>query len=75
MRGMTPSQARAFRDRWHAVAAAEAEEHRSASLALRWEQMNALHCLGVGLKLAPPSTGEQEKIAWERWAKLKDLRE
>lgn len=75
MRGMTPSQARAFRDRWHAVAAAEAEEHRSASLLLRWEQMNALHRLGVALRLTPRSTGDQEKIVWERWAKLKELSE
>jgi hypothetical protein len=29
----------------------------------------------AGLKLSPPSTGDQERIVWERWAKLKELTE
>ena len=72
---MTRSQAKAFRDRWQAVAAAEAEERRRASLRLRWQQMNALRRLMVGLKLSSPSTGEEEKIVWERWARLKERSE
>jgi hypothetical protein len=75
MGGLTRSQARAFRDRWNAVTAAQAEERRSTSRHLRWEQMNALRRLMVGLKLTLSSTGEQEKIVWERWARLKDLAE
>jgi len=70
---MTPTQARAFRDRWRAVAAAEVVEHRNASLELRWRQMNALHALGVGLQLISPSAATQEQLVWERWARLKDL--
>jgi hypothetical protein len=68
---MMPSQARAFRDRWQAVATVEAEERRNASLALRWRQMNALYGLGVGLGLVSPSPGMQDWTVWERWARLK----
>ncbi len=75
MHRMTRSQAKAFRDRWQAVAAVEAEERRGTSLRQRWVQMNALRGLMVGLKLSPPSDGDQEKIVWERWARLKDLTE
>lgn len=75
MRKMARSQAKAFRDRWHAVAAAEAEERRRASLLLRWQQMNALRNLMMGIKLSPPSSVEQERIAWERWARLRALHE
>ncbi len=72
---MTPSQARAFRSRWQAVATAEAEERRSTSLRLRWQQMNALRRLALGLKLSVPPMDEQEEIVRERWARLKDITE
>jgi hypothetical protein len=72
---MTRSQAREYRDRWQAVADVEAEERRSASLRLRWEQMNSLRRLALGLELSVPSMDEQERIIWERWAKLKELNE
>lgn len=75
MTGMTRSQAEAFRHRWQAVAATEAEEHRSASLQPRWKQLNALRCLAGGLDLAVGSVDEQEKSVWKRWARLKDLAE
>lgn len=75
MRRMTRSQAGDYRDRWQAVAAVEAKERMSMSLRQRWSQMNALRCLMAGLKLSPPSTGDQERIVWERWAKLKELTE
>lgn len=73
MHKMTGPQARAFRDRWHAVAAAERKEHRRASMDLRWQQMNALRCLMVGLELTQTMSDEQEETVWQRWARLKDL--
>lgn len=71
MREMTRSQAEAFRDRWNSVAAAWAEERRSASIQLRWEQMNALRRLAVGLELPLDPTDEQEETVWKRWSGLK----
>lgn len=75
MHRMTRPQAKAFRDRWQVVAAFEAEERKRASLMLRWQQMNALRNLTIGLGLSLPSSQEHERIAWERWAWLKELRE
>jgi hypothetical protein len=75
MRRMTRSLAKAYRDRWQAAAAVEAEEHRSSSVLQRWEQMNSLRGLMIALNLPAPSTSEQEKAVWERWARLKDLAE
>jgi len=72
MHQMTRLQAKAFRDRWNAVAALEAEERRRTSLRTRWQQMNALRRLMIGLKLSTPLSEEQEKYVWERWAKLKE---
>lgn len=71
MTGMTRSQAEAFRGRWQAAAAAEAQECRSASLRLRWEQLNALRRMMIGLGLSPSAMVEQERIVRERWARLK----
>lgn len=75
MRRMTPSEAKAYRDRWQAIAAVEAEERRSSTLQQRWEQMNSLRGLMIGLNLPAASTTDQEKTVWERWARLKDLAE
>jgi hypothetical protein len=75
MARMTRSQAKAFRDRWQAVAAVEAEDRKSSSLEQRWAQMNALRRLMIGLRLPPPSRTDQESVVWERWSKLKDLAE
>jgi len=73
MRRMTRSQAKAFRDHWDTVASVQAEERRCTSLQLRWEQMNALRRLAVGLALPLTSPADQEEIVWERWARLKKV--
>ncbi len=39
------------------------------------QAMNALRRLIPALELSPLPSGEQERIVWERWAKLKDLHE
>jgi len=59
-----------FRKRWQAVAALEREEQREASVALRWQQLNAIQRLAIGLEL-PLREQFEEEIVRQRWAKLK----
>ena len=59
-----------FRKRWQAVAALEREEQREASVALRWQQLNAILRLAIGLGL-PLREQFEEDIVRQRWAKLK----
>jgi len=69
---ITSAQAKAFRDRWQAVAAAEAEERKRISVGLRWQQLNALWRLAVGLGLLPTEPEGVQEVQ-ERWAKLKEV--
>ena len=64
---------REFRERWQAVAAVEIEEQRTASIELRWQQLNAILRLAVGLgvPLVKPGEDEEENAVRRRWAKLK----
>ena len=59
-----------FRKRWQAVAALEREEQREASVALRWQQLNAILRLAISLEL-PLREQFEEEIVRQRWAKLK----
>jgi hypothetical protein len=61
-----------FRERWQAVAAIEAEEQRTASVALRWQQTNAILRLAIGLGL-PLMESDEEEVVRRRWAKLKGV--
>jgi len=71
---MDDQQAREFRERWQAVAAIEAEEQRVASMALRWQQMNAILRLAMGLGLPLTEPDEEEEDVRRRWARLKGVR-
>ncbi len=71
MAKMTRAQAKAFRDRWHVVGLAEAEERRHASLRLRWQQLNALWRMAVTLGLLP-TEAEGVQDARKRWVTLKE---
>jgi hypothetical protein len=62
-----------FRERWQAVAAFEAEEQRSASVALRWQQTNSILRMAIGLGVSLEETDESEKMVYARWAQLKGL--
>jgi len=62
-----------FRERWQAVEAIEAEEQRSASVALRWQQTNAILRLAIGLGLSLEETDASEQMIYHRWAQLKGL--
>jgi len=67
---MSDDLMRQFRKRWQAVAALEREEQREASVALRWQQLNAILRLAIGLGL-PLREQFEEEIVRQRWAKLK----
>ena len=61
-----------FRERWQAVAAVEIEEHRPASIALRWQQLNAILRLAIGLGLPVAESDKiEEAVVRQRWAQLK----
>jgi hypothetical protein len=61
---------KAYQARWVEVNAVITEERRTASLELRWKQLNAAYAMALGLGLNqenPSDTG-----VYERWAKLKE---
>ena len=69
---MDQQSVKEFRERWQAVAAVEAEEQRAASIALRWQQTNAIFrlAMGLGLPLAEEDSAEIKAVR-RRWALLK----
>jgi hypothetical protein len=56
--------------RWADVNALIKEQRRSASLELRWRQLNAAYAMAKGLGLLRQDQGEAGVI--ERWAKLRE---
>jgi len=68
---MNSQQAREFRERWQAVAAIEAKEQEESSIALRWQQTNAILCLAMGLGLPLEEDGAEIEVVRRRWARLK----
>jgi hypothetical protein len=61
---------REFRERYDAVAAIEVEEQRTASVELRWQQLNSILRLAIGLGLTHRWSAEED-VVYERWARLK----
>ncbi len=61
------------RERWQAVEEIEKKEQRVASIALRWQQTNAILRLAIGLGLQLDNSEKQEEIVRQRWEKLKGL--
>jgi len=64
-----------FRDRWQAVAEVEIEEQKSASITLRWQQLNAILSMAIGLGLPLAELEQDDEIVYQRWAKLKGSRQ
>jgi hypothetical protein len=60
----------AYQAHWADVDAIAAEERRTASLELRWQQLNAAYAMAIGLGLHLKDPSERGVI--ERWAKLKE---
>jgi hypothetical protein len=61
---------RAFRDRWQTVNDIELQELRSASMELKWQQLNAIFAMAKALDLLQPDPSEAE--VHQRWAMLKE---
>jgi hypothetical protein len=61
---------RAYRTSWAEVDAVVAEERRTASMELRWQQLNAAYAMAIGLGLRQEDTSEDG--VFERWVKLKE---
>jgi len=61
---------REFRERYEAVAAIEAEEQRTASVEVRWQQLNSILRLAIGLGLTHTGSADED-IVYQRWARLK----
>jgi hypothetical protein len=60
----------AYQARWEALDVIQREEQRSASIELRWRQLNAAYGMAKGLGLLQPDPSEEG--VFERWAKLKE---
>ena len=75
MKSMDRQTLIAYRDRWRAVEAVEREEHRTASIALRWQQTNAIFRLAMGMGLLSNNPDDQEQEIYRRWARLKEAYE
>ncbi|MDZ7399384.1 MAG: hypothetical protein ONB37_04375 [candidate division KSB1 bacterium] len=62
-----------FRDQWQAVAAIEAEEQLNASIELRWQQLNSILRMAIGLGLPLNDSIEDDLVVYQRWAKLRSM--
>jgi len=67
---MDKAQTQQFRHRWQAVEEIQQREARTATLELRWRQLNAAYSLSMSLKLV--SDRSDETRGYERWARLKE---
>jgi len=61
---------KAYMDRWKAVAEIEHQEAVSASIDLRWQQLNAVVGLALGLGILASDPSEQD--GYLRWGKLRN---
>lgn len=57
--------------RWQAVDEIERQELQNATLELRWQQLNAIIGMAIGLNIYK-SRGENEVEVIQRWLKLKE---
>jgi hypothetical protein len=60
----------AYQARWKAVDAIQKQEQRTASLELRWRQLNAIFAIAKALDWLQPDPSEAE--VHQRWAMLKE---
>jgi len=61
---------KAYQARWTEVEAVVKEERRTASIELRWQQLNSAYAMAKGLGLL--QANPDEAGVFERWAKLKE---
>ena len=60
---------KAYQARWSEVEAVVKKERQTASLELRWRQLNTAYALAKSLGIIEPDPSETG--VFERWAKLK----
>jgi hypothetical protein len=65
--------AQEFRDRWQVVNSIEILEQRAAPLTLRWQQLNSLIGMAMGLGIFQPGLDKKEDEVSRRWLKLKGI--
>ena len=61
---------KAYQARWSEVEAVIQAERRTASLELRWQQLNTAYQIGKGLGWQQPDPGKLE--VYQKWARLKE---
>jgi hypothetical protein len=61
---------KAYLARWQAVEEIERQELQTATLDLRWQQLNSVIGMAIGLGIYQPVEDEIE--VFQRWAKLKE---
>ncbi|MES0361819.1 MAG: hypothetical protein ABUK20_12945 [Anaerolineales bacterium] len=61
---------KAYLARWQAVEEVERQELQTATLELRWQQLNAVIGIAIGLGIFESADDETE--VYQRWAILKD---
>ena len=59
--------------RWKEVEAIQRQEMRSASMELRWKQLNAIFNMAHELGLRLKKSEEEDMSVILKWAKLKDF--
>jgi hypothetical protein len=72
---MNRQQAEEFRARWQPVKAVEVEEQRTASITSRFQQMNAVFKMGIGLGLLRTEDDAEIEAVRRRWARLKEMQD
>jgi hypothetical protein len=61
---------KAYLARWQAVEEIERQELQTATLDLRWQQLNSVIGMAIGLGIYQPVEDEIE--VFQRWAELKE---
>ena len=61
---------KAYLARWQAVEEVERQELQTATMELRWQQLNAV--IGIAIGLGIYESADDETEVYQRWAILKD---
>ena len=62
---------REYRARWETVAEVEDAEQHEATVASRWQRLNAILQMAMAMGLDLGAQNDDELVVWQRWARLK----
>ncbi len=68
---MDKEQIRLFQERWRAIREVETRERRSATPAVRWNQVNAIYRLALSLGLVEKAK-ENRRQGASNWVRIKE---